>query len=259
MSEANLAPRQLNFIYHELQPGGSRYSYVVSTELFKAHLSIFAGLRKMSDRHIDPKVTFDDGHLSDYEHALPLLESQNLKATFFITAGWTGRRSGYMGWSEIKSLEGRGHIIGAHGLTHMLLTQCTTAQLNSELRDSKAVLESALGKAVTAMSLPGGRYNSRVISACEDAGYTHIYTSAPQPEPVPLPLLVGRLNILGNTQPQWLARLLASNDSLLSSLRRRYRIKLAVREALGDNLYEKLWSVINRKTQHTVDDGGVWQ
>jgi peptidoglycan/xylan/chitin deacetylase (PgdA/CDA1 family) len=259
MSEENLAPRQLNFIYHELRPGGSRYSYVVSTELFETHLSLFAEMREMPNRHIDPRVTFDDGHLSDYEHALPLLESKNLRATFFITAGWTGKRNGYMGWTEIKSLQERGHAIGAHGLTHMLLTQCTPAQLNSELRDSKAVLENALGNAVNTMSLPGGRYNTRVISACEDAGYTHIYTSAPQLEPVPLTLLVGRLNVLGDTQLQWLARLFASNDSLLSSLRSRYRMKLAVREALGDNLYEKLWGMINRKTPHTVDDGGVWQ
>jgi hypothetical protein len=108
------------------------------------------------------------------------------------------------------------------------------------------------------MSLPGGRFNSRVISACEDAGYTQIYTSIPQSEPVPLPLLIGRLNVLGGAQTEWLARLFDPNDSLLSGLKSRYRLKLAVKKALGDSLYEKLWSQISRRASSTVD-GGVSQ
>ena len=257
MGDALTVSRQLHFIYHELRPGGSRYSYVADTEMFKKHLSLFAKLWDSPDCPHYPRVTFDDGHLSDYEHALPLLELQGVKANFFITAGWTGKRSGYMGWPEIKYLGEHGHAIGAHGWSHTLLTQCGKTQLDSELRDSKIALENALGRAVTTMSLPGGRYNSRVISACEDAGYTQIYTSVPQSEPVPLPLLVGRLNVLGGAQAQWLARLFDSSDSLLSTLKSRYRLKLAIKEALGDDLYERLWNRISRKASYTVDGGGV--
>jgi peptidoglycan/xylan/chitin deacetylase (PgdA/CDA1 family) len=258
MSGELLASQQLHFIYHELRPGGSSYSYVMDIDLFSAHLSLFAKLRTTPGCPHYPNVTFDDGHLSDYEHALPLLQLHNLKANFFITTGWTGKKIGYMGWAEIKSLVVHGHVVGAHGWSHTLLTQCNSARLNSELLDSKAVLEDALGKPVTTMSLPGGRFNSRVISACEDAGYTQIYTSVPQSTPAPLPLLIGRLNVLGGAQTEWLARLFDPNDSLLSGLKSRYRLKLAAKKALGDSLYEKLCGQISRRTSSSVT-GGVSQ
>ena len=36
-----------------------------------------------------------------------------------------------------------------------------------------------------AMSLPGGRYNRHVLTACQQAGYTQIFTSIPRAEPNP--------------------------------------------------------------------------
>jgi peptidoglycan/xylan/chitin deacetylase (PgdA/CDA1 family) len=63
-----------------------------------------------------------------------------MKARFFITAGWTGKKPGYMGWEELRSLHEAGHSIGAHGWTHALLTHCSEKDLQTELSSARFVL-----------------------------------------------------------------------------------------------------------------------
>src|ERR1035441_4804186 len=90
-------------------------------------------MRKAESCGFWPEVTFDDGHISDYEYALPILQSRALTARFFITVGWTGKKPGYMGWRELRSLHESGHLIGAHGWSHALLTHCAQGDLDKEL------------------------------------------------------------------------------------------------------------------------------
>ena len=247
--------RRLHLLYHELRASGARYSYVASTELFQRHLDLYARLREEANP-LQPEITFDDGHISNLELAAPLLEQRGLTARFFITVGWTGAKPGYMGWAELASLARAGHAIGAHGWSHKLLTHCTDRELSVELGDARLKLEEKLGSPVTTMSLPGGRANGRVLAACERAGYTTIYTSAPQAEPLPLGRTVGRLNILGDMQPEWIAQLFAPSGTLLDSLGRQYRRKQALKKLLGDRLYARLWALANRKEPET-DGGGA--
>lgn len=246
--------RRLYLLYHELRSIESRYSYVTSTEMFEKHLDLYARLRRQSSSHLQPEITFDDGHISNLELAAPILESRGLTAQFFITVGWTAKKPGYMGWSDLQALHAAGHAIGAHGWTHTLLTHCSDRELQTELNVARATLEDKLGTPITTMSLPGGRYNRRVLSACEQAGYNTIYTSIPRAETLPLGTTVGRLNILGDMQPEWIERLFQPEDKLLANLGKQYHRKDAVKKLLGDRLYAKLWAAVNRKEPDA--DGG---
>jgi peptidoglycan/xylan/chitin deacetylase (PgdA/CDA1 family) len=182
------------------------------------------------------------------------LQSRELTARFFITAGWTGKKPGYMGWAELRSLHEAGFTIGAHGWSHKLLTHCSDAELQTELGRSRLTLEDKLGASVTTMSLPGGRYNRRVLAACADSGYTQVYTSVPRAESLPLGATVGRLNILGSMQPEWIAKLFQPDGRILRRLGRRYRMKEAAKALLGDRLYARIWALVSRKEPGT--DGG---
>jgi peptidoglycan/xylan/chitin deacetylase (PgdA/CDA1 family) len=241
--------RRLFLLYHELRSSESRYSYVTHTALFAQHLDLYVRLRSAKGSAVVPEITFDDGHVSNIELAAPLLESRGLRAMFFITAGWTSSKSGYMSWDQLRSLQQAGHVIGGHGWSHKLLTHCNDSELNQELRETRVTLEDKLGAAVTTMSLPGGRYNKRVLQACKDAGYEHVYTSVPQAEPLPLGATVGRLNLRGDMQTEWIARLFAVDGKLLADLGRQSRRKDAVKKLLGDKLYFKLWAMVNRQEQ----------
>lgn len=249
--------RRLYFLYHELRPGGSPYSYVMGTEAFEQHVDLFVRLRERAELALSPEITFDDGHISNLEFAAPILQSRGLTARFFITVGWTGKKAGYMGWPELRTLHEGGQSIGAHGLTHTLLTHCSEKDLQAELSGARLMLEDKLGTSITTMSLPGGRYNSRVLSACEAAGYTQIYTSIPRSEAIPLRTLVGRLNIRGDMQLEWIASLFDPGSRVLSGLGRQYRMKATVKTLLGDRLYEKVWAIVNRKEQDVDGDGDI--
>jgi peptidoglycan/xylan/chitin deacetylase (PgdA/CDA1 family) len=247
--------QSLHLLYHELRPGRNSYSYVVETGEFEKQADLFVKLRENGAPGLWPEVTFDDGHISNFEFAFPILQSRAIKAWFFITVGWTDRRSGYMGLKELRALHQAGHAIGAHGWTHTLLTHCNEKELHRELVDARLTLEDKLGASITTMSLPGGRYNHRVLSACQEAGYTQVYTSEPKAESLPLGATVGRLNIRGDMQPEWIANLFQPDSSVLAGLDRQYRIKATAKTLLGDRLYEKLWAVLNRK-EPDRDDGG---
>ncbi len=247
--------RRLYLLYHELRPTPSRYSYVIKPADFQKHVDLFVQLRNKENPELWPELTFDDGHISNFEYALPVLQSGNLSARFFITVGWTGNRPGYMGWNELRLLHEAGQSIGAHGWTHTLLTHCTPKELQTELGSARLTLEDKLGTPITTMSLPGGRYNRRILAACEEAGYTEVYTSIPKAEEAPIGPLIGRLNLLGDMSLEWISNLFQPSSSALSSLGRQYRVKAAAKALLGDQMYEKLWALINRKELDRGDAG----
>ena len=244
-------PDRLYLLYHELRPSRSSYSYVVETEEFEKHVDLYLKLRNTDGAGLWPEVTFDDGHISNFEFGLPVLQSRNIKARFFITVGWTGQRQGYMGWQELRALHQASQLIGAHGWSHTLLTHCDAKELHSELVDARRTLEDKLGTSITTMSLPGGRYNRRILTACRDAGYTQIFSSIPRAEPDPTGPTIGRLNIRGDMSLEWITKLLQPGSNLLSGLERQYQVKAAAKSLLGDRLYEKVWALLNRKETDT--------
>src|SRR5271157_1260422 len=138
-----LAPSGLT--YHEISDETSKYLYGVSTAQFLAHIrcvqeDVSAASLQESSSHI----TFDDGHISQYLHALPILQGAGVKATFFITTGWTDTRAGYMSWRQLAELIRCGHEVQSHGWSHQFLTQCSAQTLKEELVRSKTELENHL-------------------------------------------------------------------------------------------------------------------
>ncbi len=245
--KASLPLKVLHLLYHELRPAKSSYSYVLECNAFEQQVDLFTRMRQAEHPGLWPELTFDDGHISNYEYALPILHARGLQARFFITVGWTGQKPGYMGWEELRALHQAGQAIGAHGWTHTLLTHCTANQLQTELKGARQTLEDKLGAPVTSLSLPGGRSNQRVLKACCNAGYTHIFTSVPRAEPMPIPPTIGRLNVRGDVSLAWLTSLFSPGSAILTNLERQERVKAAARTALGDRIYAKLWSLLNRQ------------
>lgn len=247
-----LPRRRLHLLYHELRAEPAAYSYVVGSSLFQQHLNLYRQVLQ-SNASLVPTITFDDGHVSNLTLAAPLLAEHQLSAHFFITVGWTAARPDYMDWQQLRELFAQGHAIGAHGWSHKLLTHCSSAELDQELVRARATLEDRLGVSITTMSLPGGRANGRVFAACAAAGFAHVYTSVPRPEPIEPSTIVGRLNLHGDAQPAWLARILDPSDPALLRQTRSSRVKAAAQTVLGDRLYASLWKLVNRKEDDAED------
>jgi hypothetical protein len=247
--------QKLHFLYHELRPQRCDYSYVIETNEFDKHIDLFGQMRNAANPGLWPEVTFDDGHISNFDYALPALMSRGISARFFITVGWTDKKRGYMGWRELRSLHESGQLIGAHGWSHTYLTRCAPGDLDVELGKAKSVLEDKLGTSITTMSLPGGRFNWQVLAACRQAGYTQVYTSVPRVEHEPLGFTVGRLNVRGDWSLEWIRNVLQPGSRALSKMERQHRIKAVAKTVVGDLLYEKLWALLNRKERDGGDAG----
>lgn len=127
-------------------------------------------------------MTFDDGFLSVYEHAYPLLKERNMTATIYIVVDSLGgindwdRRAGdveerMMSAGQAKELADNGFEIGSHTLTHPRLAQLDDEQLVREIADSKHKLEDLVGREVTSLSYPYGNFDNRVLQAAVAAGY----------------------------------------------------------------------------------------
>ena len=251
------SPRTLYLLYHELSSLPVSYAYALEARIFEGHADLFLRAQNASHAGLQPEITFDDGHISNYEYALPILASRNMKASFFITVGWTGKKPGFMGWAELKAIHASGQSIGAHGWSHVFLTRCSPVELDRELIRARCVLEDKLGASVTTMSLPGGRFDRRVLAACRQAGYTKVFSSVPRAEPEPSGFTVGRLNIRTGITLELVAKLLQPGGNALSALERQYRIKAAARTLLGDRLYARLWALLNRKEPDTDQEEAV--
>lgn len=249
-AEQTLLPRSpgsLYLLYHELTCAETEYGYALKTREFERQLKLVQRARSEGAGMYWPEITFDDGHLSNVLHALPILASAGLSARFFITAGWTATRPGYMNWEQLRQLQDAGQQIGAHGWSHVLLTHCTDADLETELKAARLLLEDKLGMSITTMSLPGGRYNSRVLRACEEAGYTQVFTSTPRVEISSSAALLGRLNVRSGAAPDWLGSVLRPETGELPRLERQQRWKAAAQRVLGDRVYHRLWAYLNRE------------
>ena len=105
-------------------------------------------------------LTFDDGYLDNYTHALPILRHAKDKAEFNIITGFVGRTLGvntYMTWPQIKALAAAGMEIESHTINHPDLGILPEDKVRYELRDSRAALQRELGIPVQFFAYPDGQ------------------------------------------------------------------------------------------------------
>ena len=85
-----------------------------------------------------------------------------------------------LSWDEVVALRGLGFTIGAHTITHPIMSRLTPSQVRSEVHGSKATIEKALGSPVQAFAYPNGQpedYNEAVTDVVREAGFTCAVTT----------------------------------------------------------------------------------
>lgn len=128
--------------------------------------------------------TFDDGLLSSFTQAAPVLQNHGLTGTNYVVANCVGmtslpnscRANGdapYMNWQQVTQLQTRyGWEIGSHGLDHQCLAssgddcqakRLTPVQVDEQLSRSKSALADH-GIAATAFAPPYGDYDQTVMA-----------------------------------------------------------------------------------------------
>lgn len=127
-------------------------------------------------------ITFDDGYENFYTTAWPILKDYGFKAVVFLVTrqiggvNWWDKEKGepeepLMTLEEIVDLAGSGVELGSHSHSHRDLTGLPLAEVESDVRASKSVLEGALGIEITSFSYPYGKENRHVRWAVKEAGF----------------------------------------------------------------------------------------
>lgn len=114
-------------------------------------------------------LAFDDGPISVYENALPILRASGHKTTQYIVTDYTSF-PGYMSPSQVAEMFAEGHEIGSHSLNHADLTSLTPEEINYQLAESKRILES-YGFDVRSLAYPFGYNNSLIKQLLAQNGY----------------------------------------------------------------------------------------
>jgi peptidoglycan/xylan/chitin deacetylase (PgdA/CDA1 family) len=177
-----------------------------------------AGLAGRAQLPARPVVlTFDDGFADLPGPTAQMLAARSLPATAYLTTGAVAPGRGsllppapMMSLAQAAGLEAYGIEVGAHTVTHAQLDTLPAAELRRELRESKDVLEDALGHAVDHLAYPHG-YNSRAVrAAAATAGYASAMAvrhalSSPADEPLRIARLILRRSHTAADVAAWMA------------------------------------------------------
>jgi len=82
-------------------------------------------------------------------------------------------------WEQAREMSREDVEIGAHTVSHPLLTYEEPDAVERELKISKQILEQKLGKQVRAFAYPNGDWNEQVRKQVQEAGYQWAFTTHP--------------------------------------------------------------------------------
>ncbi len=112
-------------------------------------------------------TSWDDGYPLDLRIA-DLLDQYGLRGTFYVAHDYLPDRLSEV---EIRRLARR-HEIGAHTLTHPVLTQIDLSAARREITASRDWLQDVIGAPVSAFCYPKGALNPSVRALVAEAGFT---------------------------------------------------------------------------------------
>lgn len=153
-------------------------------------------------------ISFDDGVVTNYTVAAPLLDKYGLTGIFLIVTDWVDcpiddqlqyaedhqislpgssweLKQKAMSWEQISNLADRGHKIASHTRTHRRFTEKDLPEVvHAEVQRSKAILEDRLRQPVEIFSWVGGEfsvYQPKVLRAVQESGYNFVLSTFGMP------------------------------------------------------------------------------
>jgi peptidoglycan/xylan/chitin deacetylase (PgdA/CDA1 family) len=175
--------------YHQVRPytakdGSEARAYTVTPENFSAQMKMLYDsgyhsilpdelyYRLTLGKPLPSKpvlITFDDNTLSQYLNAVPVLEKYGFRAVFFVMTVSLNKPN-YMTTLQLKTLQQKGHVIGAHTWDHKNMRDYEAADWKIQLDNSFKTLESITGKPVRYFAYPFGAWSQKGIGELQKRG-----------------------------------------------------------------------------------------
>ena len=72
---------------------------------------------------------------------------------------------------QVRELFSLGHEIGAHTISHQMLTKIPLNEAKKEIFQSKSYLENLIGSSLVSFAYPYGAFNKTIINLVKEAGF----------------------------------------------------------------------------------------
>ena len=118
-------------------------------------------------------LTFDEGYEAGYtDKILQTLNSNNVKATFFITAHYLNTNSGL-----VQKMINEGHIVGNHTVNHKSMPSLSIDKIKTEVMNLHSAIYEKFGYEMKYIRPPMGELSEFSLSATNNLGYTTVMWS----------------------------------------------------------------------------------
>ena len=158
-------------MYHRFNE--SKYpSTNIQIDIFKKHLQIikeskfnFYNPKDLENKFDIPNknkkilITIDDGFISFYKEAWPILKKEKIPFILFVSTEAVGKY-GYMNWDQIKEIDKHDYVlIGHHSHSHDYLIDKTNEEFISDIEKANKIFLKNLGYIPVLFSYPFGEYS----------------------------------------------------------------------------------------------------
>ena len=155
---------------------------------FKTHLKLIkeAGLEfvypNQFDDYINKKnktkkilLTIDDGFLSFYNNAWPILKKEKIPFIIFVNTESVGS-GGYMNWDQLKEISDYEFAqIGNHSHTHEYLVDMSDEEIKTDLKTAKKLLKKNLNNNTKFFAYPFGEYKESYKKIVKNMGFSYAF------------------------------------------------------------------------------------
>ena len=118
-------------------------------------------------------LTFDDGpHAEKTEALLAVLRDAHVPATFFVVGKMADRYP-----QVVRDIAKDGHELANHTYSHPNMSRISDAQVISELKQTRDVVQRLTGQDTHLFRPPGGDFSRRMVRLTSKAGYKMILWS----------------------------------------------------------------------------------
>ena len=177
----------ISVMYHRFNE--SKYpSTNIQLDIFKEQLDIIEkeGIKfihpdnfekSLSERKKERKIllTVDDGLLSFYENAWPILKEKKIPFILFVNTREVGSYN-YMNWSQIRELYNNENVeIGNHSHSHEYLVEESNEIILNDISKSIKIFKDNLGENSIFFSYPFGEYSLEFKKIIQNLGFKYAF------------------------------------------------------------------------------------
>ena len=177
----------ISLMYHRFEENKYPSTNIKILE-FKKHLEI---IQKNNIKFVNPNnferelsnnkkqrkilLTIDDGFLSFYQNAWPILKERKIPFILFISTREVGSYN-YMSWEQIREVSKEDFVeIGNHSHTHEYLVDESNEIIKADIQTSIKVFKDKLGKNSKFFSYPFGEYSINFKNIIKSFGFKYAF------------------------------------------------------------------------------------